>query len=116
MSKARRTDVMAAYLPCGGAGVQTRVRRRLLVGTGYWRYEPERGERWDRGRTHDYRRGRGSTPQHVSRGVADLRRPHDDPLVSGDVLPAAAADRQRARPLLQPDRIDPDLPVRGRRA
>ena len=51
----------------------------------------------------------------VSGGLGRQHRPCADALVSGDVLSAAAADRRRARPELQPDRLDPDLPVRGRR-
>src|SRR5216684_6695421 len=59
------------------------------------------------GRINDDHHGRGSIPQLISRGVADLRRSYDDPLVPGDVLPAATPDRQRTRPLLQPDRLNP---------
>src|SRR5262249_4266331 len=44
-----------------------------------------RGPRGFRGRINDHYHGRDSTPQLVSRGVADLRRSHDDPLVPGNV-------------------------------
>src|SRR5882762_7585512 len=64
------------------------------------------------GRINDHHYGRDSTRKLISRGVADLRRSYDDPLVPVDVLPTATPDRQRTRPLLQPDRLNPDLPIR----
>ena len=60
--------------------------------------------------------GAGVSPRRsFQRGLGRHHRPRAHALVSGDVLSAAAAHRQRARPELQPDRLDHDLPVRRRR-
>src|SRR6266436_2769516 len=137
MAKMRRSDVMAACLSRFSCDFQIGVRRCYLLersSDGKERWDPwdrgrparsaflpssgrdARGPRGVPGRINDHHHGRDSTPQLVSRGVADLRRSYDDPLVPGDVLPAATPDRQRARPVLQPDRLNPDLPIRRRRA
>src|SRR6266436_7518944 len=110
MAKTRRSDVMAACLSRIYGDFQIGTHRCYYCGSGRF------GTPVVRGRINDDHHGRDSTPQLVSRGVADLRRSYDDPLVPGDVLPAAAPDRQRTRPLVQPDRLHPDLPIRRRRA